>query len=193
LESLTGVDIPGEIAGLVPDPGWKMEKKQEKWFLGDTYNVSIGQGDLAVTPLEMERAAIALSNGGKLCIPHVLQSKGDSCTDLKIDPKNLKQVQKGMEGACSQGGTAFPFFDFYGRSNIKVACKTGTAQNVHEDPHAWFIAYAPSDDPQIVITVLVENGGEGSEAAAPIARKIFDYYFNVPEKASPTPTSTPTP
>jgi len=181
----TDIDIPGEVAGLIPDPDWKLDFKGERWFLGDTYNISIGQGDLALTPIGLEASIVAFANGGKLCRPSIAHVEEDLCHDLELTGTYLDEVRKGMESVCTSGGTAYPFFDFFDKAGVKVACKTGTAQNVHEDPHAWFVAYAPSKNPQIIITVLVENGGEGSAVAAPVAREIFNYYFNVP---TPQPT-----
>lgn len=177
LSKETGIDIPGEISGLVPNPDWKIERKGERWFLGDTYNVSIGQGDLAVTPIAINTMIAAIADSGKLCSPHFLQTDTTSCIVIGIENSNQKEVMLGMEDACKTGGTAFPFFDFYEKRGVKVACKTGTAQNVNEDPHAWFVAFAPSEKPEIFLTVLIENGGEGSKVAAPIAREIMDYYF----------------
>lgn len=176
----TGIDLPGEITGLVPSPEWKLSYKGERWFLGNTYHFSIGQGDLAVTPLSENTAITAIANEGKLCQPHLIIKDGDNCKDLNLDSDNVELVKTGMIGACTSGGTGFPFFDFKEKSGgIDVACKTGTAENINDDPHAWFTAFAPSEDPEIVTTVLVENGGEGSSVAAPIAREIFNYWFKL--------------
>ena len=98
---------------------------------------------------------------------------------MKISDETLREVIDGMKGACVPDGTAFPFFDFKEKAGVEVACKTGTAETSEEDvTHAWFAAFAPIDDPQIVVTVLIEEGGEGSRDAAPIAREIFDFWFN---------------
>lgn len=173
----TGIDLPGEMAGLVPTPEWKEKVKGERWFLGNTYHIAIGQGDLAVTPLQINMMISAIANGGSYCRPKVVRRENSEkdCRNLRISNESLELVKKGMLEACSQGGTAFPFFDFPGP---KVACKTGTAETNEEGKtHAWFTAFAPYDFPEIVVTVLVEKGGEGSSVAGPIARQIMDFWF----------------
>lgn len=177
----TGIDLPGEVSGLVPDPQWKEETKGEQWFLGNTYHFSIGQGDLEVTPIGIHSAITAIANGGELCKPRIVSSdKPDEsyCSSLGINDKNISIVKEGMVEACSSGGTGYTFFDFKQKHKIDVACKTGTAQIGTDKTNAWFTAFAPSKDPQIVVTVLVEEGGEGSKVAGPIARQVFDFWFN---------------
>lgn len=179
LDQKTQLDLPGEIVGLVPDDKWKRRVKGERWFLGNTYHMAIGQGDLALTPIEVNTMVAAVASGGKLCHPTIADGASSGCIDLGIKKENTDLVKEGMLGVCRSGGTAFPFFDFEEKTGIAVACKTGTAETDEEDKtHAWFVAFAPVDNPEIVMTVLVEKGGEGSAVAAPIARKIFDYYFN---------------
>ncbi len=168
-----GIDLPGESAGIVPDPKWKNDVKGERWFLGNTYHMAIGQGDLTATPLQANIITSVVANGGKFCRPYLNSKLSIDCTDLGISKETLEIVKEGMVGACSSGGTAFPFFDF----KPQIACKTGTAETEEKDKtHAWFSAFGPTDNPQIVVTVIVEKGGEGSVVAAPIARKIFDYW-----------------
>lgn len=167
-----GIDIPGEIVGLVPDPEWKRKAKGEAWFLGNTYHYAIGQGDLAVTPLQVNVATEIIASGS-ICSPKIVGKP--ACRDLKIKDSHLKIVQEGMTAACSQSGTGLSFFDF----TPQVACKTGTAETSLEgEPHAWFTLFAPSESPEIVITVLVEKGGEGSKVAGPLAREIADFWFH---------------
>lgn len=178
LNQKTGIDISGEVPGLIPTPEWKKETRNESWFLGNTYHMSIGQGDVSVTPIEINTYISAIASGGKLCTPHFVNaaSQNFQCEQLNVKQQNLDLIREGMEAACSPEGTAFTFFDFPQKHNgIKVACKTGTAE-VGTDgiSHAWFTMFVPS---QIVATVLIEHGGEGSSVAGPIARKIADYYF----------------
>lgn len=166
----TGIDLPGEAEGKVPDP-------TKKWFLGNTYHFAIGQGDLLTTPLQINMITSVIANGGKWCRPFLLlENKVKDCKDLKLNSETLALVKEGMKEACSPGGTAFPLFDF----KPQVACKTGTAE--FGDPagrtHAWLTSFAPADDPQIVVTVLVEAGGEGSAVAGPILKNVLTAWFN---------------
>lgn len=182
LDTNTGIDLPGEVAGLVPDPEWKERVKGERWFLGNTYHLSIGQGDLSLTPIGIHEAISAISNDGNLCIPHLIgvlsDGKDYQCTSLNINIENIDLVKEGMKEVCSSGGTGYTFFDFEEKSGVDVACKTGTAQvGTNDKTHAWFTAFAPVDKPEIVVTVLVEEGGEGSKVAGPIARQVFDFWF----------------
>ncbi len=176
LDEKTGIDLTGEISGLIPSPSWKLEVKGERWFLGNTYHISIGQGDVSLTPIEVNTLIQAIANASEICTPHIIE-KEERCSNLNIEKKNLNLVIDGMKQACSRGGTGFTFFDFMEKTGIDVACKTGTAETEGGDPHAWFVAFAPVENPEIVATVLVENGGEGSSASGPIAREIFDYWF----------------
>jgi penicillin-binding protein 2 len=181
LSEKTGIDLPGEIAGLIPSPSWKLRVKGESWFLGNTYHMSIGQGDVAITPLAINAAISAIARNGVYCQPHLAIEErlgNDKCVELEINKKSIDLVKKGMIGACSPEGTSVAFFDFSKIYGIDVACKTGTAETEEKDKtHAWFVVFAPVDFPEIVVTVLVEKGGEGSKIAAPIAREIFDYWF----------------
>lgn len=188
----SGIDLPGEAVGLIPTPEWKKEVKGESWFLGNTYHVSIGQGDLAVTPLSINMATNVVASKGKFCKPVIYGEA--SCRDLGIEKHIIEIVEEGMIAACSEGGTGLPFFSF----EPKVACKTGTAQTGTSDKaHAWFTVYLPEStenlNPEraIVLTILVEEGGEGSVVAAPIAKEILEYWLGiepeVPEE-SPTPS-----
>lgn len=176
LDKPTGVDLPGETKGLIPTPDWKRSQIKEAWFLGDTYHMAIGQGFVSVTPIELNTYIAAIA-GGKLCKPHFF---GDAnCQAISVHSQNVDLVKEGMREACSAGGTAYTFFDFPStHGGTQISCKTGTAE-VGTDgvPHAWFTFMAPEDSPQIVATILIERGGQGSQVAGPIARKIADFYF----------------
>jgi penicillin-binding protein 2 len=190
LGEMTGIGIE-EMEGVVPFPFWKEEKLGEKWYLGDTINLSIGQGYLLTTPLQLARATAVFANGGYLCQPQILKSqnsnlKTQNCKKLPISSKTLNLVREGMKQTCEPGGTGWPFFNFKVKNEklkiekeIKTGCKTGTAESpsTSGSPHAWFTIFAPFDDPQIVITVLVEEGGQGSDIASPIAKELLTQYF----------------
>lgn len=188
----TGVELPGEIGGILPDEKWKIENKGEKWFLGNTYHLAIGQGDLSVTPLQVNQMTNVVANNGVKCRMTIVKDGKSECESLGIKKENLRLVVEGMKQVCKSGGTAWPLFNF----KTEIACKTGTAEvgDGTKDLHAWLTAFAPVDDPQISITVLVERGGEGSDVAAPIVGDILKEWFNEPETLVPrygTPTVIP--
>jgi len=173
----TGIDLPGEVEGLVPSPG----------FLGNTYHFAIGQGDLLATPLQINMMTEVIANNGRLCQPIVARSTSDggpkgllrgeiNCQDLKLKQTNIDLIKEGMKGVCSPGGTAFPFFEF----QPQVACKSGTAEFVNPQgkTHAWLTSFAPVDNPEIVATALLEGGGEGSYVAAPVVKKLMEAWFH---------------
>ena len=170
----TGIDMPGEVSGLLPDPLWREREIGERWFLGNTYHMSIGQGDLMMTPLQVNRLAASVISG-KRCVPRMV-GREKKCEDLGTSEVNRETVISGMRGACESGGTAFSFFDLKG----KVLCKTGTAQHGGEatKPHAWISVVIPNENEVenwVVVTVMIEAGGEGSYEAGPVAREIVDY------------------
>lgn len=171
------IDLPGEAAGLVPNPEWKKLQKTEAWYLGDTYITAIGQGNLLTTPLQVNQLAAIVASGGQFCQPHLAQKdKDDFCHQLEIKKEHLDLVKEGMKQACEEKGTTSAFVDF----EPPVACKTGTAEigDPQDRTHAWFTVFAPVENPEIVVTVLLEKAGEGSKEAAPVAKKILDYYFH---------------
>lgn len=180
---VTGIDLPGEAFGLVPDEVWKKSTLSEDWFLGDTMHLGIGQGFLLATPIQINQMTSYVASG-KLTKPYVVWRIDAGATggevDFKsnvkagnlVDSKFLDVVRSGMQEACQNGGTGVPFFN----APYKIGCKTGTAEKTLGDPHAWFTAYAPFDKPTVSITVIVENGGEGSVVAGPVAREILDWW-----------------
>lgn len=179
----TGVELGGEVGGIVPDDKWKRETKGEPWYLGNTYHLAIGQGDLDVTPLQVNQMTNIIANKGQKCKMSILKDTKVECTNLGIDYHNWNTIVEGMKLACKTDGTAWPLFNF----KTQIACKTGTAEvgDGSKDTHAWLTAFAPADDPQISITVLVERGGEGSDVAAPIVGDILKEWFDEPETKVP--------
>jgi len=183
----TGVDLPGESDGFLPTPGWKKETRNEPWYIGDTYHVSIGQGDLLVTPMQMLRATAAIANGGKLVSPQfvskVTDDKGNVLKEFstRIERENfvpnsvLETVREGMRSTITDGSARnlddLPF---------TVAGKTGTAQFLNnQKTHAWFTAFAPYEDPEVAVITFIDGGGGGHEIAAPIAKEILSAYFSL--------------
>jgi len=171
----TGIDLPGESVGFVPTPYWREKTFGEKWFLGNTYHFAIGQGDVMTTPLQINRMTAAAISGLK-CPPRLVGTA--TCMDLKINETNKKTVLDGMLAACSPGGTAYPLYMYGG----KIYCKTGTAQKGGEEtqPNAWLSMVIPIGDNiknWVVVTVLVEEGGEGSAVAAPVAKELVPLFL----------------
>lgn len=181
----TGIDLPAESSGLVPTPEWKRKTKNEQWYLGDTYHMAIGQGDVLVTPLQVACWTATIANGGTLYQPSVVEEiidtqKGQTeknepkiIRDQFIKKDNINLVKQGMRQAVVDG-SARSLSDL----PIAVAGKTGTAQHGGgEIPHAWFTGFAPYKNPEVVVTVLIEEGGEGSKTAVPVAKEILKWYF----------------
>jgi penicillin-binding protein 2 len=199
----TGIDLPGEVAAIVPDEQWKRLTKAESWTTGDSYNMAIGQGDVLGTPMQVLVSTAVVANGGYVVKPQFVQSMVDTQNRvqweyepvmperLPVDPSLLFFVQKGMWHAVNgPAGTS-------GNSRVEgitVAGKTGTAEFCAYDPkiqdcadrdhegnlpfHAWYTAYAPYEDPEIVVTVFVYAGGEGSTTAIPVAQETLNAYFH---------------
>ncbi len=187
LGSPTGVDLPGEAAGIVPDPTWKSETVGEPWFLGDTYTFGIGQGYLAVTPLQMAVAAAALANGGDVLVPRVVgATRSDEgvralpptvASQIPAGPGAMAVVADALRIAADPGGTAVDGEP----EGMTIAGKTGTAEfgiaraDGSYDTHAWYLGWAPYEEPEIAIVVYLEHG-IGSRNAAPVAREILEAY-----------------
>jgi len=171
----TGIDLPGEKAGLVPDEKWKQETKNEKWYIGDTYNTSIGQGDIVMNPLQLTMAISAIANNGKLYKPQLLlNSEPELIRNISIKQEYFDIVRKGMRETIISG-SAKSLNDL----PVHVAGKTGTAETYKgkEYAHAWFTAFAPYENPEIVITVLIENGAEIGGVSARVAKEALREYF----------------
>lgn len=185
----TGIDLPGEGDGLVPDPSWLKKTQNSDWYLGNTYNLSIGQGDLLITPLQLTRATAAIANGGKLIQPRVLKSVFDVdgtsvdqpvvVTDNQVASlSSIQTVQAGMRMTVTDGSAK----QYFNSLPFPVAAKTGTAQVSASltDTQSWFTCYAPYNNPQIAVSVIVENGGEGWSVAAPVAKNMLEQYYHLP-------------
>jgi penicillin-binding protein 2 len=189
--SLLGIDLPGEKTGVVADPAWKenyfkSDAILRKWYLGDTYHISIGQGDMLVTPLQMAEWTSVIANGGVGYKPQLVQKIVDQNGQTVLEPKPEELVhQFGKPENWKIVQTAMRDTVLYGSAKqllslpITSAGKTGTSQFDGSDPsrtHAWFTSYAPYEDPKIVVTVLVEAGGEGHAEAEPIAKQILQWW-----------------
>ncbi len=194
----TGIELEQEAPGLVPTARWKRLTIGENWSTGDTYNLSIGQGYLLVTPLQMLNVMAAAANGGTLYRPriihHITDAQGnvvqlfrpEIIRTLPISPENWSLIQQGLEGAVAYGTATRAQV-----AGVRVAGKTGTAQfcddiarqmgicreGFAQPTHAWFMAYAPVENPQIALIVFIYNGGEGSTAAVPVAPEMLGWYF----------------
>ena len=197
----SGIDITGEVGGLLPTPDWKQRRYKQPWYMGETVIAGIGQGYTLVTPMQLAQATAVLANKGVAMRPRLVSAIADAKTGIStptqtvinekiaLDANNLEIVNLGMTDVTLPGGTAA---SVGANAGYSIAAKTGTAQVIgikqnekynanliderHRD-HALFIAYAPAQDPKIALAVIVENGGHGGSAAGPIARKVMDYYL----------------
>lgn len=218
----TGIDINGEVNGLLPTPEWKWKRWKQRWFPGETVIVGIGQGYTLVTPMQLAYSTSILANNGVAMRPHLVSSVQNNTTGvhtplpttivdkIELNPAHVELVRAGMAAVTQPGGTAA---SVGAGASYTIAAKTGTAQVIgirqnekynassiderHRD-HALFIAYAPAEAPKIALSVIVENGGHGGSAAGPIARKVMDYYLlgktpDAPAVVMPTPAPAATP
>jgi len=213
----TGIDIEGELSGVLPSREWKRQRfsgkeyreEHRKWYLGDSISAGIGQGYNAFTPLQLAHAIATVASDGVVYAPHLVKSIRNVGADgvhdvvpqpthtVPLKPEHLAAVKNALVGVSREGTSAAAFV----KAAYASAGKTGTAQlyslkgekysagRVDERlrDHAWYIAYAPVDKPRIALAVLVENGGFGAKAAAPIARQVFDYVLAGETKAGPAP------
>jgi len=186
-----GIDLPNEAAGFLPSKEWKEDAKKEMWYIGDTYHLAIGQGDITATPLQVAAYTSFFANGGTLYQPHIvkqlLDSQGQLVKNIEpailrhdfIEEKNIEIVRQGMRDCVAYGSCRS--LDSLAEP---VAGKTGTAQwssDPGQKTHSWFTGFAPFNNPELVITILVEEGGETTDAAVPIAKKVLEWYFKTQE------------
>lgn len=179
----TGIELPAEADGFLPSKEWKVEAKGEPWYVGDTYHLAIGQGDLLVTPLQMATAIAAIANGGQLVAPRLIEGiDGAAVTPASLparrepsaplDADLIRIVREGMRQGVTRGSSRSLL-----SASMNLAGKTGTAQTPLDKPtHAWWAGFGPYENPTLAVVVLIENGGEGSTVAVPIARDIFDWW-----------------
>lgn len=187
LGSRLGIDLPGEVPGLIGDNDWKVRNTGQIWYPGDTLHMAIGQGFLLLTPLQVSSLISYVAGDGHLYKPKLLLKvlqdnkivsgfREESLLSDLTKKEDLKTIKQGLSLVSKDGGTAWPFFAF----PIKTAGKTGTAEfgDLKNKTHAWYTSYAPEDDPKITATVLIEAGGEGSSVASPIVRELYRWYFS---------------
>ncbi len=192
----TGIDLPGEKTGLVPDPQWKREVRKERWQPGETISVSIGQGPLMVTPLQVALYTSIIANRGRKVTPHLLNSQSlagkrvfSEKDAVDIELSTFETVIQGMWEVVNKGGTGWAAnvkgFDICGKtgSTQLISTEKDKEKKVEEEEeeeetktHSWFTGFAPRDNPKIVVTVIIEYGGMGGATAAPLARKLFNSY-----------------
>lgn len=169
--SPSGIDLPNEASGFLPSKEWKEQVKNEPWYIGDTYNVSIGQGDFLVTPLQMNRSTATFANGGTLMASHMVKDAAPE--GIRIVPEDIATIIQDAMRETVTWGSATTLLEL----SEPVAGKTGTAQwATGRDEHTWFTGFGPFNDPKIVVTVIVEQGG-GNYYATPIAKDIFAWWF----------------
>ena len=203
LGAATGLDLDKEMPGLAPSSAWKMARFHQPWREGDTISVSIGQGYNLTTPIQMARVVAAIANGGNIHKPYIVEkvespageilyrAQPEVQSRLGASPATLEAVRQSLIGVVNDGTAKAARL-----AHIQVAGKTGTAQVVAIDrdnpkkkrarrmeDHAWFVAYAPADDPQVAVAVLVEHGGHGGSEAAPLARRVIKAHLSEPKVA----------
>jgi len=182
----SGIDLPLEGAGVIPDPAWKDRTFKQPWYGGDTLNMAVGQGYVLATPLQVARMVAAVGNGGDLVTPHVVaeihapdgrvvsQVAPPPGGRVRLSPQTMAVLQAGLAAVVTRGTAASIQIP-----GMTVAGKTGTAENIHGKPYAWFAGYAPAEAPRVVVVALVEDVGFGAEYAAPIVQRVLEVAFGI--------------
>ena len=182
----TGIDLPLEGAGVIPDPAWKERTFKEPWYPGDTLNMAVGQGYVLATPLQVARLLAAVANGGDLVTPHVVseihapdghviaQIAPPAAGRVRLSAQTMGVLQAGLAAVVTRGTAASIQIP-----GMAVAGKTGTAENIHGKPYAWFAGYAPAEAPRVTVVALVEDVGFGAEYAAPIVQRVLEVAFGI--------------
>lgn len=185
----SGIDLEGEREGIVPSKEWKRIFRKEKWYKGETLNTVIGQGYLTATPLQVARLMAAVVNGGRLIIPHLVKdriNRDQSVQIIDLKEENVSLIRRSLKDVVyDDEGTGR-----LARSEVvEIGGKTGTTQVIGKSAlmndvprryrdHAWFVSYAPADNPEITVAIFIEHGGHGSNAAAPLAKRIIEAYYH---------------
>ncbi len=211
-EEATGIDLPGEIAGFVPDPAWKKERfagtQDQNWTDGNTYWLSIGQEFIGITPIEVANAYAAIANGGTLYQPQMVKTIIDNnknaieektpeiIRENFIDADNLTAVREGMRHAVNGAGAPLASALTLNQLEVPMGAKTGTAQlgrsiDGKDLLNAWVAAFAPYDDPQIVLLVMAEEAREGTVAVLPVAKEVLGWYFEPKDENGTRPSELP--
>ena len=189
LGSPTGINLLGEDSGLVANRKYKQEVYEEEWYLSETFDAAIGQGFQLVTPIQMASLISQIANGGKRYRPYVVsrivspngktvqEFQPELLGTIPLSDKTLTAIRTALRDVSTDAGTAGYIFNGF---PVPIASKTSTVENPHGDDHGWFVAYGPYDNPTIAVAVIVEQGGYGSDSAAPIARKIMEAAFHLP-------------
>jgi penicillin-binding protein 2 len=200
----TGIDLPMEQKGVVPSREWKLKTRGEKWYAGETISVAIGQGPIRATPLQVLRAVSCMATDGLLVTPHVLLHAEQAAPSgawpvsrIAIRPEDGRKIREGMWGSVNNYGTshsvAIPGLDICGKTGTVQVISAERKKELKNDPgavenHAWFAGFASRDYPEIAVVVFLEHGGGGGAAAAPIAKEMFQAYYD--RKAGPGPLSS---
>ncbi|NLY90153.1 MAG: penicillin-binding protein 2 [Firmicutes bacterium] len=196
LGAKTGLKLePEDLAGLVGDPEWKKKARNEPWYPMETALIAIGQSFVNVTPIQLAQVYAAIASGGQVYQPQLVwkitSATGETVAEfspkavrkINVKPENLAVVREGLTKVVQEGTARYAFAGFP-LARIPVAGKTGTAENVGKNDYAFFASYAPADNPELVVVVVIEEGGFGSQAAAPVARKIYEAYFGLEKSAA---------
>lgn len=190
----TGIDLLHEEEGTVPDPGWKREHLGQPWYPGETILVSIGQGALTVTPVQMARLVAAVANGGTLPVPRLIQYRAGEGSGSAAGPEripvraaHLEFLRDALGGVVNEGGTgwraAIPGRGVAGKTGTTQVARVSAETDSDDLPrelrsHSWFVGFAPAENPRVAFAVFVEHGGHGGESAAPLARQVLEGYFS---------------
>jgi penicillin-binding protein 2 len=199
----TGIDLPGEKSGVMPSPEWKMKAQHTKWYVGETISVSIGQGAVSTTPLQIARAVSAIATGGLVTTPHLLlraENGGNwnwPVRRISISEEKTRRIREGMWQSVNNWGTGYtasiPGLDICGKTGTVQVVGNENKKLMHEDSedHSWFAGFAGRDNPEIAVVAFIEHGGFGAVAAAPLAKEIFAAYYKKHKKIQDSQNKKP--